>query len=39
MGIFLTGERRVGKSTALRRALAGSGLRIGGFMTDFGETR
>ncbi len=39
MVIFLTGERGVGKSTALRRALAGSGLRIGGFMTDFGETR
>ena len=39
MTIFLTGERGVGKSTALRRALRGSSLRIGGFMTDFGETR
>ena len=29
----------MGKSTALRRALAGSGLRVGGFMTDFGDTR
>ena len=39
MTIFLTGERGVGKSTALRRALMGSGLHVGGFMTDFGETR
>ncbi len=39
MKIFLTGGRGVGKSTALRRALAGCGLRIGGFMTDFGKTR
>ena len=39
MTVFLTGQRGVGKSTALRRALAGCGLRIGGFMTDFGETR
>ena len=39
MAILLTGQRGVGKSTALRRALAGSGLRVGGFMTDFGATR
>ena len=39
MTIFLTGERGVGKSTALRRALQGCGLMIGGFMTDFGDTR
>ena len=39
MVIFLTGERGVGKSTALRRALAGCGLGVGGFMTDFGESR
>ena len=39
MTIFLTGERGVGKSTALRRALQGCGLTIGGFMTDFGDTR
>ena len=39
MTIFLTGQRGVGKSTALRRALAFSGLRVGGFMTDFGDTR
>ena len=39
MTIFLTGQRGVGKSTALRRALAGCGLGIGGFMTDFGDTR
>ena len=39
MVIFLTGERGVGKSTALRRALRGCGLGIGGFMTDFGESR
>ena len=39
MTIFLTGERGVGKSTALRRALCGCGLNIGGFMTDFGDTR
>ena len=39
MTIFLTGERGAGKSTALRRALAGSGLRAGGFMTDFSDTR
>lgn len=39
MVIFLTGERGVGKSTALRRAVAGCGLGIGGFMTDFGESR
>ena len=39
MTIFLTGERGVGKSTALRRALHGCGLTIGGFMTDFGDTR
>ena len=39
MTIFLTGERGVGKSTALRRALAGAGHGVGGFMTDFGETR
>ena len=39
MTIFLTGERGVGKSTALRRALHGCGLMIGGFMTDFGDTR
>jgi len=39
MTIFLTGERGVGKSTALRRVLHGCGLTIGGFMTDFGDTR
>ena len=39
MTIFLTGDRGVGKSTALRRALAGCGLGIGGFMTDFGDSR
>ena len=39
MTIFLTGERGVGKSTALRRALAGCSVGIGGFMTDFGDTR
>ncbi len=39
MVIFLTGERGVGKSTALRRALSGCGLGLGGFMTDFGDTR
>ncbi len=39
MTIFLTGERGVGKSTALRRALEGSGLRVSGFRTDFGGTR
>ena len=39
MTIFLTGERGVGKSTALRRALAGRGPGAGGFMTDFGDTR
>ena len=39
MTIFLTGERGVGKSTALRRALAGCGRGIGGFMTDFGDSR
>ena len=39
MAIFLTGQRGVGKSTALRRALALSGLHVGGFMTDFGATR
>ncbi len=39
MTIFLTGERGVGKSTALRRALEGSALRIGGFRTDFGSSR
>ncbi len=39
MTIFLTGERGVGKSTVLRRALAGFGHGVGGFMTDFGETR
>ena len=39
MTIFLTGEWGVGKSTALRRALAGGALGVGGFMTDFGETR
>lgn len=39
MPLFLTGERRVGKSTALRRALAQTSLRAGGLMTDFGPTR
>ena len=39
MTVFLTGERQVGKSTALRRALEGCGLGVGGFMTDFGGTR
>ena len=39
MVIFLTGERGVGKSTALRRALHGCGLGVGGFMTDFGGSR
>ncbi len=39
MTILLTGERGVGKSTALRRALRGCGLGIGGFMTAFGDTR
>jgi len=39
MTIFLTGERQVGKSTALRRYLRKSGLRARGFMTDFGTTR
>ena len=39
MTIFLTGRQGVGKSTALRRALAGCGLGVGGFMTDFGDTR
>ena len=39
MTILLTGERGAGKSTALRRALCGCGLNIGGFMTDFGDTR
>ncbi len=39
MTIFLTGGRGVGKSTALRRALKGCGMGIGGFMTDFGDTR
>ena len=39
MTILLTGEQGVGKSTALRRALQGCGLMIGGFMTDFGDTR
>jgi len=39
MTIFLTGDRGVGKSTALRRALKGCGMGIGGFMTDFGDTR
>ena len=35
MPLFLTGARQVGKSTALRRALAASGLRYGGVMTRF----
>ena len=39
MTIFLTGDRGVGKSTALRRALKGCGMGIGVFMTDFGDTR
>ena len=39
MVIFLTGERGVGKSTALRRAVHGCGLGVGGFMTDFGGSR
>ena len=35
MPLFLTGTRQVGKSTALRKALAASGLRYGGVMTRF----
>ena len=35
MTLFLTGVRQVGKSTALRKALAASGLRFGGVMTRF----
>ena len=35
MPLFLTGARQVGKSTALRKALAASGLRFGGVMTRF----
>lgn len=38
MPLFLTGARQVGKSTALRKALAASGLRFGGVMTRF-DTR
>lgn len=38
MPLFLTGERQVGKSTALRKALAASGLRCAGVMTRF-DTR
>lgn len=36
MNLFLTGPRQVGKSTALRRALAMSGARAAGLMTRFG---
>lgn len=35
MNLFLTGERQIGKSTALRQALNSSGLRCGGVMTRF----
>ena len=35
MPMFLTGARQVGKSTALRKALAASGFRFGGVMTRF----
>lgn len=35
MPLFLTGEKQVGKSTALRRALTASSLRFGGVMTRF----
>ena len=35
MPLFLTGARQVGKSTALRKALAASGLRFKGIMTRF----
>lgn len=35
MPLFLTGARQVGKSTALRKALAASGKRFGGVMTRF----
>ena len=38
MPLFLTGARQVGKSTALRKALAASGKRFGGVMTRF-DTR
>lgn len=38
MPLFLTGERQVGKSTALRRALLASGLTCAGLMTRF-DTR
>ena len=38
MPLFLTGTRQVGKSTALRMALAASGKRYGGVMTRF-DTR
>ena len=39
MPLFLTGPRGIGKSTALRRALAASGLRPGGIMTVFDAPR
>jgi nucleoside-triphosphatase len=35
MHIFLTGEIQIGKSTALRRFLAQSGLAVDGFLTYF----
>ncbi len=39
MPLFLTGPRGIGKSTALRRALAASGLRPRGLMTVFDAPR
>ncbi len=39
MPLFLTGPRGIGKSTALGRALAASGLRPGGIMTVFDAPR
>lgn len=35
MPLFLTGKRQIGKSTTLRKALAASGMHIGGVMTRF----
>ena len=39
MPLFLTGPRGIGKSTALRRAVAGAGLPWGGLMTVFDAPR
>ena len=36
MNVFLTGPRQIGKSTAVRRYLAGCGLHYGGFFTVWG---